>query len=262
MPDNFELPDELKGKTPEEMYALMKADHERVLAEATQNAQPQQTQQPAVQQQTQTPVYPTFAPPPPAIPEQTSEPDLFSQPEQYMEKQFQQRIAPLAETVAANMMETNKEVFRGRIGEDEWKRYGSDIEQFVKTLHPSVRMNMGAYDAAYRYIRGTKVDDIVAEASKKAADDAVAQALSAYGIQPQQPVQTQQPRTSLFQPKVGVTTPSTPPMHFTIPGVKKSQLTDEQRVVAEKFGMTEDEYLEMAEYNTDWISKTRKGLNG
>ncbi len=267
MSDNFALPDALKGKTQEEIYKLLKEEHDREVAEmkAAQQAQIAQPVQTVQTTQTTQPTYPVFSPPPPNVPDtQTAEPDLFSQPEQYMERQFQQRIAPLAETVAENMRATNKEVFRGRIGEEEWKRYGAEIEQFVGTLHPSVRMNMGAYDAAYRYIRGTKVDDIVAEASKKAAEDAVAQALTAYGIQPQPVQQQQQQRTSLFQPQVGVVASPTPPAHFTMPAQKKAKLSDEQKRIATAFGQTEDEYLEMAALNNDVISIMQRngGMNG
>jgi hypothetical protein len=257
----IDLPDTLKGKTLEEAYTLLKADHDREITElkAAQVASPPVTVTPV----TPPPAYKPFTPPPMAPEPQGTEPDLFNSPDAYMEKQFQQRVAPLAASITESMKNTNKEVFRGRVGEAEWSKYGAEIEQFVSSLHPTVQMQMGAFDAAYRYIRGTKVDQIVAEEAGKQADAAVAKALSAYGIVPQQPV-TPPPayKPSLFQPQLGVVTSPTPPGHFTMSHVPKSTLSPEQQRVAKEFDLTEAEYSDMAKLNTDWISQAKEGTNG
>lgn len=250
-----QLPAELVGKSAEEMYASLKAEHEREMEELRKTIiPPQPTQTPA------TPTMPNFMPPPPPVPsfnqEPTqTEPDYLTSPQAYMDHQFQQRVAPLAMNIAQGMQNTNREIFKGRIGA-EWDKYGAGIDQFVESLHPSVRMQIGAYEAAYNYVRGTQVDKIVEEEANRRAAEMTKQVLSSYGIEPTQQQQPA-PKTSLFQPSVGVVTSPTPPTHFTTTAPQKSILTPEEKRIADMFGLKEEEYVELSKQNTDWVSQAK-----
>lgn len=253
-----ELPEALKGKTPEEMYALLQAEHVRELEE--------------VKKQTTIPVAPVTPPEPvpvqpqPYIPpayvppvQPVQEPDLFTNPTEFMEHQFQQRVAPLAQTISTTMRSTNREIFKNKIGAEEWDAFGQDIDKFVDSLHPSVQMQLDAYEAAANYVRGKRMPEIVEKVAAKRAEEAVKRVMDDYGIAPQQVQQPVKP-PSLFQPVTGVVTPASPPQHFnpsTAP--KKSKLTDVQKRMAQNFGMTEEEYLKYAEDNTDWVSQAQRG---
>jgi hypothetical protein len=115
-------------------------------------------------------------------------------------------------------------------------------------------MQSGAYDAAYNYMRGTQVDKIVEEEVAKRTAATAIQTPTDVNVQ-----QTQTPpqRTSLFQPTVGVVTSPSPPSHFNTSAPSKSVLSPDQKRMAEVFGLKDDEYLELAKLNTDWISQAK-----
>jgi hypothetical protein len=245
------LPEALQGKTPAEMYALLQQEHMRELEEAKKAVVPPPPPPQPVQQ-------PTYTPPPYVPPTQTTpDVDLFSDPNTFMEQQFQQRVAPLAQAVSTTMRSTNREIFKNKLGAEEWETFGQDIDKFVDSLHPTVQMQLEAYEAAANYVKGKRLPEIIEKETAKRSEETVKKVLEEYGLTPQQtppPV----PKTSLFQPVTGVVTPPSPPRHFSPTAPKRSKLTEDQQRLAKHFDMTDDEYLKYAEDNSDWISQAKR----
>lgn len=288
-PPEDNLPAELQGKSTQEAYDLMKSEHERILeaernqykaqlyelqqkqAEETKKAT---SQQPQGQQQYQY----GYGYIPGASGQADDESDFYTDPNGFVEKQFQKRVGPLANYTFNALKETNKSNFQARIGQDEWEKYGEEVEQFVNALAPEMQANPKAYETAYNFARSQHVDEIAEERASKQAQTQLRAVLENLGYSEEQvsaamaaangeaPSQGQMPNRqqprSLFQTDTGTVPrsqapPSRPPSGKS---TKKPKLTQQQRAVAERFGMTEEEYSEYANQNTDWYSTMQSTL--
>lgn len=301
LPDNLpkeeeksNLPEQLQGKTPEQMYEILSQEHQREVEriKAKQfDEQQQKQQQPQQQQQQQSQQRPSqgYRPRqqpnyyvPPTYPQgqqgqQEQEPDIFTDPDRFMDAQFKKRVEPLAQSYTQSLKETNKQNFRARIGEEEWNKYGEEVEQFMESLSPQVQIQPQAFETAYNFVRAQHVDEIAKEKSEQQASEKLQETLLKLGISPDrlkevagQEGQGQQPGSeetvqSLFQRPTGAAS-SVPHTAASSGGGStggnkkgKRRLSDEERRLAEEFGMSEDEYLEYAALNTDLISSLGGG---
>jgi hypothetical protein len=238
------LPEELQGKSVDEVYSKLREEHERVLrereAELAQKPQaPVYQQQPPVQQA-------------PVIPQQPQpELEYYQDPGRFLEEQLNKRVAPLVDAQVQNNKQVAREVFRNSLPPGEWDRYQGEIEQFVSQVAPQALASnaLGVYNAAITFIRGNHIEEIVKERSSSEAKRILKEVMAETGgdeagfnrfFEPSQP----QPRTSLFQSPTG-TIPKTAPARPAASAGNapaKTKLSDEEHKVAVHFGMSDAEY--------------------
>lgn len=285
------LPDELKGKTPQEIYARLSQEHQRVVGDLDkdhqlevanlrsqqpppvqqQQQQPQPQQQPGQQQQVAGYPYQQVG--------TEEEPDFLTQPDQYIERQFQKRMAPLVGSFMNSQKEAAKALFQQQVGKEEWDKYGKDITEFVDKLHPTLQVDVRSFHSAYKVVRGDHVDEIANARAVQIAEQTVKKVLTSLNIPglseekigailqgggeqgEQTGQQKQKPASSLFQPATGTVPHTEGPRPFATEQQQQGtvKLTPLQKQMAEEFGMTDQEYAEYAKLNTDIISETTKG---
>lgn len=279
--ETTQLPQELQGKSTAEVYETLRAENERLLNEQEQRlkAQAFDESKKAAPQQTA----PSYAPPPPNYAAYTGvqnqkEPDIYSDPEGFMDRQLERRMGPVVQQTFYSLKESNKNQFIARVGQEEWAKYGAEIEQFIGGLSGQAQIMPEAYNTAYNFVRSTHLDEITQTKAEQLAEQRVSERLEALGIDPrlaagtegtveeriQQAADEQADRNryknvSLFQPDTG-TVP--PPMGGRSSVQQKSasrgKLTNDERAMAEAFGMSDTEYLEYKKLNTDVVSEMRR----
>lgn len=277
------LPAELQGKDPGEVYEMLRQENERLLQEQEQRLKAQnydQIQQGQKTAQSQGQGQQSYQPPPPQFggyggqqQGQQNEPDMYSDPEGFMDRQLERRLGPVMQSTLNSLKESNKQSFKQQIGTEEWSKYGSEIEQFVNSLSPQAQMTPQAFSTAYNYVRSMHLDEISESKAEKLAEQKVRERLEAMGLDPdaaqdttgsvdqrvQQAVQQQQgsqqqqqPTSSLFQRDTGTVPQNYGRSSSAAQGQnRKARLSDNEKRLAEQFDMTEEEYLEYKKFNTD-----------
>jgi hypothetical protein len=235
------LPEALKGKSPEETYMLLKQEHERDMQEQAEALK-----------QAQIPAAPVYEPPPAPTyqpPVQAPDTNYYADPEKFLKDEVNRRVAPLVQAQVQSNRNVAREVFQKTIPDDEWSKYRNEIEQFVGMVAPEAIAQdaLGVYKSAHIFVRGKHLDEIVKERSKNVAKDAVREILAEAGIDDgkiNSLFETPQPaqRSSLFQSNVGVVPQTAQARSFNPNAKPKVQLSDREKIVAQKFGMTPEEY--------------------
>jgi hypothetical protein len=289
------LPQELQGKSPEEMYQLLSNEHQREVErlkaqkldemQQSQQSGQQESQQQQSQQQYQQPQQPTYSPSYSPYGQQSQgqqqSADLFTDPDRFMDEQFNRRLQPLAQSYTQSLKETNKQQFINSIGNEEWEKYGSEIQQFIDSLSPQIQIQPQAFQTAYNFVRAQHVDEIASQKATQQASEKLQETLLKLGVspdrlkevmseeqgtQPGSQEKASQQSSSLFQRNTGASS-SVPHMAASSGGGSSGQskgkrrLSETERKLAEEFGMSEDEYSEYASLNTDLISNLG-GENG
>jgi hypothetical protein len=270
-PQQAPLPAELAGKSPAEIFEILKTEHNRDLeeerqrmkAEAFDNMNRQASPNPPPREST-TPGVP-FTPPLPN--QQEAEPDFFTDQNGFMDRQFQTRVGPVVQATFASLKEQNKSIFDQRMQNDPiYKKYGGEVQAFVDNLSPNLQITPKAYELAYNMVRSQHFDELAEERAKTAGTDFARDALRKAGLDEEkidallsgdspQSTPTAPQSNSLFQRNLGV--PTTPPAQYTekpsqiAPKNRSAGLSAEQKAMAGVFGMTETEYKEYAKLNTD-----------
>lgn len=200
------LPEQLRGKTPEEIYELTKAEHERVVnslkaqkydesSKAPEQGKPAQTQQrqaPQQQQGYQQGHQPTLSKSIPSEPTGAQKPVRYwEDPEGFLNQQLQQRLAPLVETQVNNLRETNRQLFEQQIQQnaDEKEFYEShkdEVQDFMNALNPQIQADSRAYKKAYEYVKSQHLDEIIEKERTKSRTAGLAEALADAGMDPDQ----------------------------------------------------------------------------
>ncbi len=280
------LPEELKGKSAEEMYDMLKTEHNTILDGVKAKKYDELTAAPA--KPATPPAKPaTPAPqvtPPPHKPlaeptlqtsyQQSTAPeeiDPAMDPGGFMKQQLDQRIGGLVQTTVGALRNTNREVFKQ--SKPDFEKYSEEIEHFVDALSPQLQANPEAYHRGYDFVRSTHIDEIIAEGTKAGTAGALATALGDAGLDEEQIAgivaksngtaqpASEAPAPSLFQPNVGVpprvasptTTPAPP-----APAARSSQkFTKNEQQMMEEFEMTPEEWATEREQNTDIASSLR-----
>jgi hypothetical protein len=178
---------------------------------------------------------------------------LWAGAEDIVSKVRAEMAAPLA-AIANSMRTTNRTAFAIQLQQagkqDDWSKYGAEIEQVVNTLHPDAQSRPEAYQAAYSYVRGMHVDDIVKAQNTAVVEDTIKSVLSKLGLgdKVQEVIREEKAPQNLFQRQIGV------PVMGTSKTVDLSKLsnaspalTAEQARVAKRFGMDAAEYLKYME---------------
>jgi hypothetical protein len=246
VPAEPQLPTELQGKSPAEIYQILSNEHNRVLTEReleirreSVRGAPQEPPKPAASAA-------QFGPQPP-VSGGGEEPNILTDPDGFMERQFAKRINPLYQSVLASQKHTNKQLFVNQVGADEYQRYGPEIEQFVEGLTPPAQMDPRCYQAAYTYVRGLHVDEIVERGSetkiKKKLDE-----LRELGVDTSK---LDQPVAPVAQPNLfGNRTVSPASVPTSRPAKQKVSLNQEEQRMARAFNMTDEEYASQRELNS------------
>ena len=270
------LPEQLQGKSPEEVYEALREEHNRVmneykaqkLDEALKGKEEQGVNPHPPKQRGRVDDARRYqqAPPPPQSNEE--EPDYWTDPKGFMENQLNRRLSPLIQTQTAALRGTNKQMFMQKMG-DEWQKYGDEIEQFVDALHPQLQVDPRAYQQAYNYVRSLHLDEIIEEQADSRAAQKLADRLADAGMEqeqiasiisgasPQQ-IQQQSESRSLFQtptgvPRTGSSSTGAPRQNVGVQTKRKAYSAEEKKIM-EQFGMSPKEYDEYRAENTDLYS--------
>jgi predicted transcriptional regulator len=236
------LPDELKGKSAEEIYKMLQEEHNKELGTVETEKAKLEAEKAALERVGKSEVTkPTQV----YHPTQEQEQDLWTDPNAFLTKQLEQRIAPIVADFSQSMRQANRDNFAAKIGTDEWGKFGGEIEQFVNGLAPIVQKSPEAYATAYTFVRGMHADEIVEDKVSKAVEKAIQETLKNLGLEEKISeviVEEKQPK-SLFQRNTGVPVVSANKRSVKFDSLKPSPgLTLEERKAAIGFGMTEAEY--------------------
>lgn len=285
------LPDQLQGKSAEEVAEILRQEHfkevQRLKAEnydkehseegKGDKANKSKTPQQPAQQQPSPPSNQGFSPQQQAQYQQQQKPrrSILTDPDGFMEEQFQQRLGPLVQSQVEASRSMARNYFKDKIGTDEWKEYGEEIENFVSGLSPQIQMRPEAYEQAYKIVQSMHLDEIVEKKATSTATQKLVEKLRSHGMSDEQianfldddsestPTQ-QEENSSIFASWTGVpqTERSTSSSAVGSAGGRKKQgprLNDEQKRLAKQFDMTEEEYAEYYGLNTDLISQMAGG---
>jgi len=286
------LPEELQGKSAEEIYSILDSEHNRVLSETVQSlsrqtpAQPEQQPKPPKQQPKQQWSPQQYQQPQQQQQQQERIPDPYLDPQgynQFMDEQFNRRMSPLVQQQSQAMRGTNRELFQSKIPSEEWSKFGEEVESFIDNLHPQLQGHPDAYKTAYNIVLAGHKDEIIEEQSSRKTLTVLTKVLAGLGMEPDQitdalrkmasgdndigmklPEAPKQEARSLFQPNTGVRSTIVDPLSQSIRSLypksssskpKKAPLSEDAKQVMAFFEMDEKEYDEFASQNTDLISQ-------
>jgi len=260
-PPKEELPEELKGKSPQEVFKTVREKYfeelnayKQKMGEQGSAGEPQAGQSPVETPPIQTPPVQNQPniPVSPIPPTEEEAVDFFSNPDQYLDAQLKKRLGPLVETFANAQRTLGKDRIRQQIKEKEgsdelYKKYEPEMDKFVSQLAPQVQADPRAYEVAFNYVRSLHFEDEVESKAKKIAQDV----LKEMGVTPPEPEAPPKPTNYFGTGNVPVTPPGQP---RTKPK-PTAKLTPEQEKVANAMGMTAEEYVEWGKFNTDIVSE-------
>lgn len=273
---NPQLPPELQGKSVAEVYEMLAQEHNKTVEQIKnemkaqaydgmqQKGDEQQKQQTSQYQPQSQQGYQYQYSPSQQQGQGEEDYDFLTNPDKFMDKQLQKRLAPIVQTTFQSLKETNKAQFVNNIGAEEWQKYGEEIEQFVNTLSPQVQVHPNAYKQAYKFVQSSHLDEIVSSKASQQASEKLQRTLLKLGIDPEklqslqndddEPV-VEEKVSNIFSKFTGSRTPVSQPVKMSSPGEKKTKrLSEAERKMAQEFGMTEAEYSEYAALNTDLIT--------
>ena len=282
-----ELPDELKGKSQEEQYNLLKGEHNRLMTEekarkfdalqaqppVTPAATPPARQAPSTPQKgTHDGVQPPTSYRQPAGEERI---DPLENPEGFMQQQFDQRVNPMINATVNSVRATNRELYTQNNAKD-FEEFGEEIEQFVSALAPQLQMDPRAYKQGAAYVKSLHLDEIIEKEATARSAGGLAKTLAAAGVSEEDIAQIvaataangeraaaePAPAASLFGRATGLpprvaSTVTTPPKQ-PVGGGTGSKLTPKEKELADEFGMTDAEWAVEREGNTDIVSSLRR----
>lgn len=257
-----QLPEELKGKSAEEVFSALSTEHTKVMTEAELKHQTELANRPAAVEEPKPVPRPA---PVPAQQAQEEEPDFLTDPDGFMEQQFNKRLEPLARQTVESQKATNREVFWSKAGNEDFEKYGGEVDDFINKLHPMLQGNFKSYEAAYDYVRSRHVDEISETMAEKKATVKLMEVLQKKGLSSEEitqfigsdkPAPEPAPSTGLFRPVTGLqqigNVRSTP---FN-PEKVKARVTDpKERAIMAEFDMTDEEYIEYRDQNSDAFSE-------
>ena len=277
-----ELPEQLRGKSPTEMYAIMSEAHKQELQTAVTTAKAEvdgqiKTLTERIENISKGPAPVTRPAARPAVgpsarPNQEI-PDQYTDPEGFMDYQFRQRVGPLVDTTVKSMRESNRLAFASRV--PEYEELKDEIETLLNTFSPEAQMQPQSYEVAYRYAKASHFDEFADKRAKQLASDTMTRVFANMGLTPEQikdalakqgvtepapnPPATPSPPNSLFQGNVGVPVVSqtglSTPIAPTGPKAGTKKLSALQKEMADEFDMTPEEYNGYKELNTDLMSQ-------
>jgi hypothetical protein len=154
-----------------------------------------------------------------------------------------------ATVVLRNQRNINKQLAGSRL--KNFDKYQAEIEAHLDKLDPAVAAQPTAYDEVYKYVRSAHFDEELAEARASQGDaDGETEREEAEQGGPLENAPSSRPPPSLREsPVIGSSATATRPI--TRAATQRVRLTDEQRRVAQGFGMTDEDYA--GDYGTDKV---------
>jgi len=132
------------------------------------------------------------------------EQEFFRKPVDYLEKHFQNRLQPLTQEFFRTQEGIQKTLARQRL--DDFEKYEKKIDQIMQQTPPELRSRPESWDIAYNLALGEEYRSKLKESKAKGG---------------------------LFSETKATPAPTEP---------SKVELTDAQKTVAKRFGLTDDEY--------------------
>lgn len=269
----IEVPGELQGKVTPDAYKLLQEEHLRELKEREDTLNQEYTKKledmnrNAVKSPAQNPpqLRQPFQAPQQQSPssQQNADPNAFwNNPDHYLETKLDNRLQQVQHSNADIARSQNRVLFQMQ-NQEFYSDFGEQIEAVVDQFTPAVKGLPDAYQIAASYVRGMPDNSkkLLEKESKSAAANELKVFAEQAGIDPETvdtylnsgQVDPIPQRRSLFAaPHVAQPKPKTPV-------TQKVKLTPAQAKVALAFGMSEDEYAELALSNTDAYSALKRG---
>lgn len=255
-----DLPEELKGKSPSEIFKTLQAAHIQEMAQTQQDyatklehlalvppAAP--VASPAQQQQM------------PQQPEPEPQFDL-SNPDAYLDHQVNKKLAPLVQSVVASGRETGRQLAKQKY-KDDFDKWGAEIEQFVDSTSPQMQLNPGVYDIARNFVRGQHVDEIIKERTESGLKEAVRSTLGELGFDVGEVDSRMAERQAAAQPAARPSLFANRQVSVSVPrsgaaanggNGARGKLSQAEKLMCEKFNMSEEEYIQYKAENSDVLS--------
>lgn len=254
------LPDALKGKSKTEIFNALKAEHIRDMAE-TQGDYARRLEQIAMQPPANPQPQPSHQPTPP---QPESEPGFdISNPDEYLDRAVGKRMAPVVQGMVAAGRESGRAIIQTKLPKDQWDRFSKEIESFVDSVNPQMQANPKIYEIAWNFVKGQHADELIQEGVKSNLTSAVKETLKELGFDTPEVESRisardkppEESRPSLFQHRT-VPPTSTPRSgaEANSRGNSKGKLSSEEKLMCQKFDMTEEEYLTYKAENSDILT--------
>ncbi len=249
------LPDELNGKTPEEIYDILAKAHEEdvnaVRKEMIEKI-PSLKEEPKKEEPPKKAYQPPYIPP--MQQQQVQEPDLYTDPDGFVSRRVSAARAEVVNALALTQRPANEQLFYMGLDADGkalYDKYKAEINSRVDGLPPQSQISPDAYKMAFEIAVGMHWKEIEAARFDAKAEDLVKKTLKDRNLMSDEDIETAftkeepvaQTRRSLFQQPV-----NTPQPRYRGPAATVSSKLDEvQRKIARGFGMSDEEYLKYSE---------------
>lgn len=250
------LPDELVGKTQEEIYDILSQAHEQevnevrkeILEKIPKQKEPDKTQpvvQPVVQQQQQ---YQQ-----PFVPPQAD--SFYTDPEALASQKAAEVRRDITQTMALTQRPANEQLFALSLDEEDreiFAKYRAEINARVDSLPIEGQANPKAYELAYQVVTGMHRKEIEKERFEKNAEELVKNTLRDRVGMAEEDIarafeKNEAPqRRSIFQVPTGVVN-APQPRYQGATKAKSPKLDEVQKKIARGFGMTDEEYLKYSD---------------
>jgi len=163
-PAGGNLPEELKGKTPEQVAEYYRTRETNAAEKHRQDLErARQAGVPAAP-----PVAPVAAPPAEPDPAKWwSDPDKATKESVLKHGVSKEEYTRMAGAAQRNLFETAKIITKDH-NPNDWQRFGPDVETIVKTFEPHLQVDPAMWDMAMKYVLGINAPKLEAEAAQKA----------------------------------------------------------------------------------------------
>jgi hypothetical protein len=254
------IPEELKGKSPEEIYDALANEHTKEVEEMRKDFLAKLPKVSPEEPKIEPKVYQQPIVSAPVIQ------DYYTNPEEYVKGITQQQINNVVGNYSANQRPINEQVFIQSLDTDDrelYVKYKDEINQNIDLLPPQGQANLSAFNLVYNVVLGKHRKEIEKERFEKNADDLVKTTLrDKIGLEDEAierafQKEPPQPQRSLFGSPIGATNIPQPRYSGQNTSQKRSpKLDSTMKSVAAAFGMSDDEYMKSLEDN---ISNTGRG---
>jgi len=237
------LPEELRGKPPEEVYDLLKEEHVREVEDIKNDliSKIPKVQEPPPQ---------TFQPIPQTVQQTTEDANFYQDPGAFVQREVAKAVAGLIGSYSTSQRPTNEKVFAQSLEDEDrelYVKYQAEINAKLDMLPIDKQADPNAYKLAYELVTGAHRKEIEKDRFEKEAEKLVKDTLrdkvgmDEEAIEKAFRKEVPPQKTSFFQPSIGaVNVPQ--PRHLGASGKKSPKLDDIAKAVARGFGISEDEY--------------------
>jgi len=253
------IPEELKGKSPDEIYDLLRNAHEEEVAAVRKDMidkipqlQPQKvpdtTAVPTQQPQTYQPPFTGGAGT--AVDDQS----IYTNPDAFVDTRVQRGVDQATEYLAAIQRPANEKLFVLNLDTDDkelYDTYKDEINANVNSLPLRTQIDPRAFEMAFQVVIGKHRKEIEKTRFEKQAESLVKTTLrdkvgmadeeieAAFTNKEPPPVQ----RRSLFQPVTGVAVNTPQPRYGGVAKMQTPKISEVQRKIARGFGMSDEAYM-------------------